>query len=244
MKKNNIVFIYAYPHEIHKAWAETISRNHYKFIPKIFPNFLMRNAIISQVLALIKTFAIPKADIYLAEDLVCVLPAILKGGKSKIIVINSSPSFLRASKSRGLKKLIFKWYISKIDGIISTSELMKDIAIKTSNAPNKIIYPPLKKSRLLNINSDLSSNNIGHGLSGLCKNKGTDIMIEVFLKLKKKNNLLLIGPIVEKMKEYESNKKRKNIIVTGWTDNPEEYLKKCSFFVNCARLEPFGLNIL
>jgi len=237
MKK--IIFIYAYPHTLHKAWADTITKKHYKFIPSWIPKSFMMNAILSQVSALLKTPFIPSADLYLAEDLVCILPAILRKKKNgKIIVINSSPSFLRALKSKGILKKIFNWYISKVDFVISTSEMMQKIAFQTTKVKNTIIYPPLLNEKFININADYKSGIIGHGLSGICKNKGSDIIIDAFLKLKNKNKLLLIGPMVEKIKLYE------NIENTGWVKRPENYLKKCSYFVNSARFEPFGLNIL
>ena len=231
-------FIYWFPHPMHKAWACTVTDKH---VP-IVPSFLLRLRSYSALLQIVSALTFwrcPKEDTYLLENIACVLPAWLRNPKAKRVVMNCDNFFELYSQSRGFKRLIYDWYISKVDAYISNSEMTEKLALKNSpKVPSKVVYPGIA-SKWFNIQRS-NNNSIAHGMSGHQKQKGSDKMLKAFKQIKK-GTLYLIGPAVGDMADY---KPTKNVILTGWTDKPEEYLKKCSIFINHSRFEPFGMNIV
>ncbi len=72
--------------------------------------------------------------------------------------------------------------------------------------------------------------------------KGTDILVEVFKKYKeihKDAKLIILGE--DKMKK--ELEKIPGVITPGFCD-PAPYLEEASIYINTARHEPFGLNII
>lgn len=234
------VFICWAPHPLHKKWASTITSEHYSFIPRPLINkFRASNPVIHQLLALFTAWRIPKADVYLLEGITCLLPAIMRKKKySKIIMLNADSFFDDLTNMKGIKRKIFMFYLKHIDGIISNSDYSKALAKRHVQIPQKVVYPGID-NKYFKINANIKSKNIAHGLSTLRKQKGTDLVIEAFKRMKNKDKLYLIGPV-----DDVTVPKQDNIIVTGWTEHPEEYLKKCGVYVNPARFESFGMNIV
>lgn len=232
-------FIWSYPHPLHKKWADSVATKSAPFLPKIFLNARSSTPLIGQSLSIIKSMMIPKSDVYLLEGMNCALPAIIRKRKNtKLILINSDTFFYDLEHAKGVKKKIYLWYLKRIDGIISTSEMMKKLVEKYTSAPNRVVYPGINPE-FFKADADYTSKNIAHGLSLLRKQKGTDLVIEAFNKMKDKDKLYLIGDIGDV--EIPHNK---NIIATGWVDSPNKYLSRCSIYVNPARFEPFGMNIV
>ncbi len=226
---------------MHKEWADSITKDQHPFIPAfLINNFRDASPFVHQILATFNAFTIPRSDIYLLEGITCILPAIIREKKnSKIIILNCDNFFEDVfPKSKGIKRKLYEWYIKHIDGVISNSEYVKDISEKYIDVPNFVVNPGINK-KFFKVNANYNSGNIAHGLSAIRKQKGSDLVIEAFEKIKKSNKLYLIGPKKDVIIPDDSK-----IILTGWTDHPEEYLKKCSIFVNPARTEPFGMNII
>jgi glycosyltransferase involved in cell wall biosynthesis len=236
----DIAFIYWGPHPMHKTWVDGITEQKYSFIPKITLNlFRAGNPLLHQFLAFIHSPIIPKSDVYLIENMACILPVILRKKKnSKIILMNCDNFFYDVfPKSKGIMRKIYFFYLKQINGIISNSKYIKKISQKYTSIPNFVVNPGIN-SKYFKIDSNRNSN-IAHGLSALRKQKGTDLVIKAFEKMNLNNQLYLIGP-----KGDVSIPKDKRIIFTGWTDRPEKYLINCGIYVNPARFDSFGMNMV
>jgi len=258
-----IVYIYYGDHYLFDSWAKGVGAKKYPFIPKwLFnfkrlrkndgslsyriSNFIRKRPIIMQFLSLLNSFIIPKADVYLLENMACVSSIYIKSTKkSKVILFNGDQFFKDYPKSSDFKKNISKKFFRKIDGVFSISFLYQDICKKYLKRPNKMVYPYFNKNMYSKYKADQSSKNICF-LGYLVKLKGLDHLINAFLKLDKKykDKLYLIGSPVDDFPALKDPKKNKNIIVTGWADNPPEYMKKCGIYVNPAHKESFGINVL
>jgi glycosyltransferase involved in cell wall biosynthesis len=232
MKPN---FIYWSPHPVHKIWADSIDAESTSFVPEKTLEFARKHPILHQLLSISKGFG-KKSDINLIEGMQCILPAIMRGGK--IVLINSDTFFIDLEQSKGLKRNLYLWYLKHVDAIISSSEMMKKLAEEYTDVVNYVVNPGINK-KFFNIKCDLNSQDIAHGMSAIRLQKGSDIVIKVHQK-RNKGFLYLIGPIADIEIPYDDKK----IIYTGWTDNPELYLLTCGYYINPARFEPFGMNIV
>jgi len=257
MEENKPTFVFWYPHPMHKMWSDSITDTHTSFLPEAWlETFRLSPSIIHQFLAALTFWRIPKANTYLIENMICMLPTYLRSPKSKRILMNCDNFFDTYKNTTGIKRKIYTWLMSKIDGYISNSELSRQTLSKYIDVPNKVVYPGIN-SKFFSINPDFNSNNIAHGMSGIKWQKGSDIMIEAYNKLQNpKGHLYLIGPMaldgfvkdnvtdIQSLKEIKTIDESQPIISTGFVDKPEQYLTKCEIFVNPARYEPFGMNIL
>lgn len=119
---------------------------------------------------------------------------------------------------------------------------MKKIAERYINVPNEVVYPYVNWERYSKIKADLNSKNIV-SIGNASYYRGTDILIDSFLKLNRSynNKLYIVGRKQIKLKELEDNPDK--IKVTGRTD-PIPYLSKCGLYINASRHDSFGINIL
>jgi glycosyltransferase involved in cell wall biosynthesis len=212
---------------------------------KIF-DFLRKKPALLQLASIIKSFFIPKSDIYILENAACLSSIIFKKkGNSKVILFYGDQFFLDYPSFKGLKKRFVDHLLGYVDGVITISKLYQNISKKYMKVPNYVVYPYCDTEKYLKYNADITSRNIAF-FGYLVKLKSIDLLIDAFLKLNKKyrNKLYLVGGVVDKMKEIEENRENPDVIITGWTDRPWEYLKKCGTYINPARKEAFGINIL
>lgn len=244
-----IVFIcQGFPHDVHKIWLESITHKFTSYIPdfickiKFILDFIYLNPFINQIVALIKSINIPKADIYVVEGFKTILPAILNKRKGvKIVLINSDTFFANYPEQNWLIKKIYSWYIQNVDYFICTSSIMKDMASKYSSVPCYIVHPFVDTKKFKDQKCNLDSSNICT-ISTARYAKGGDIMIEVFKKFQTKfsDAHLFVCDWGEYLGEL---RKIPNIITPGFCD-PLPYLSKSGLYINASRLEPFGVNIL
>ncbi|MBN1645246.1 glycosyltransferase [Candidatus Woesearchaeota archaeon] len=244
-----IVFIcQGSPHDIHKTWLENVTNNFTAYIPnficKIKPlrDFIYLNSVVNQFFALLKSINTPKADIYVVEGFKTILPAILNKRKgTKIILINSDTFFLNYPKQKGIIKKIYEWYIKKVDYFICTSSIMKEMASKYSKAPCYIVHPFVDTNKFKNKTGNLKSSNICT-ISTARHSKGADIMLDSFKKFNKKFPKSKL--FVCDWGEYARILKKENNVITPGLCDPVPYLNKSGLYLNAARLEPFGVNII
>ncbi len=236
-------FIYWDPHPVHKIWAKSVNSEFYSFVP-FNSKILKSNGILLHVSAFLKAlFTLPKADVYLMESPMMITAVYLRSlfSKRKIIAINSDPFLWILPKYNPIIRKPFEFLIKRINGYLSTSEMMDSFAAKTGK--KHVISDLFINQDYLNINVNLSSKNACFIGPHLNTNKGVDILVDVFSELpeQEKRNLYLIGNTTP---EVEKRIKNKNIHVTGRVSDPGEYLKRCGLYFNLARFEPAGINIL
>jgi len=234
-------FVYWGPHRLHIEWGRLVADQNVAIIPRFLPHrwrFIMP---ITQFFSLLSSLYTPTADTYFLEGFNCIIPAWMKKkGRSKIIMINSDTTFVVSKDWKGLKKWVFNKLLPSVDGMISTSTFIKDIADKTYKVPNYVVNPYVD-SKFFRIKS--GGNNIIQ-IGGLRDGKGTDLLLKTFDIVRKKlgNKLICAGPVLEK--QYAKVYQDKDVKVTGWTDEPEKYLKQSGYYVNLSRHDSFGVSVL
>lgn len=244
-----IVFIHQAPHRLHAAWLKSITDKIYPCVPDFIFNrkkiydFVYKHTLLNQALCLVQGLFIPNADIYVVEGLKTALPAILRKKKgTKIILINSDTFFYNYKQANFIIKYIYKKYLNFTDGMISTSFFMKKMAEQYSKVPNVVVYP-FADQKFSNIRANMDNKNIIF-TGRIIKDKGVPLLIRIVNDLDSKyiDKLYLVGNIDEKIDELKTKNNR--VVMTGWTDHVEEYLKKSSIYVNLANHESFGVGIL
>ncbi len=236
------VFLYWGPHKLHAEWGHLVCEKSVAIIPRWLPHSWRFVMPVTQFFSLIMALFTPRADTYFLEGFNCIIPAYLKKRKgTKIIMINSDTTTLLAPQWKGLKGWFYRRMMPAVDGMISTSPYVKELADKEHRVPNQIVYPYVDE-RFFSLKAGKNNNFIQIG--GLRDSKGTDILLEVFKELQPrlKNKLFLAGPVLEN--RYKDASQEAGVQVTGWTDQPEMYLKQAGIYVNLARHEPFGVSVL
>lgn len=244
-----IIFIHQAPHRLHAAWAKTITDKFYPCVPDFIFNkkkiydFVYKHTILNQLLCLLQSFFVPKADVYLIEGIKSALPAIINKKKySKIILINSDTFFYNYKMANSVMQFIYGKYLNYVDAMFSTSHFMKNMANKYSSVPNIVVYP-FVDSKYLKVNANIYSKNIVF-TGRLVKDKGLSEIIRAFVMTnsKYKDKLYLVGKVEENIKELKTPNNK--IVVPGWVDDVEKYLSDSSIFINLATHESFGVSIL
>ena len=198
---------------------------------------------LNQLFGLIYSFFIPTARTYILTSSGCMITVVLKKKifKSKVISLNSDTFFRDLAKAKWFRRRYQLWLIKHIDGMISTSYMMKRLASKFIDVPHEVVYPfcDIKKfSRIKPNYSNVNICSIGTGIA----TKGIDILYEAFEIYNTsfpKSKLYVCG-----YKDYISHlKKQNNTVLTGFAD-PVVYLAKSGFYINTSRHESFGVNII
>jgi len=226
-------------HRAHMPWFDSIPNlkiTSYKL--DILPDAISSGGILAQKSSFLKSTIMPQADIYIMESISCIPSVIFKKGKK--IIINTDTFFKDLENYSGIKKKYANWLLNKVDGIISTSPMMRELSRKYTDVPNEVIYPFVDVKKFLKIKPKYKKHTICS--INMSHSKGTDILVEVFKKyqeIHKDAKLIVLGEDSMK-KEIQ---KVPGVITPGFCD-PAPYLKEASIYMNTARHEPFGLNII
>ncbi|MBW2969197.1 glycosyltransferase [Candidatus Woesearchaeota archaeon] len=228
-------------HKVHKYWLESISsRKSIPFIPKKIVFLRDWGPAVNQVVSLICSPFVPRAKLYILTGMGCAPSIFFKNKKSKIILINSDTFFRNYPNYSLLAKKWASCLLKRVDGIISTSKMMQELAQKHVTCPCEVVYPFCDVARFINVKSNLNSPNIctiGMNLHA----KGTDILIkafEIYQKTYPDAKLYICGDHI-----YKKKIKNKDVIVLGICD-PAPVLSKCGVYINSSRHESFGVNII
>lgn len=240
-------FVYWDPHKVHRTWAEAVKATFTPFVP--FNFFLFKkNGALLHLSALLKGLFLPRADVYVLESpmmVTALLPRLLFF-RPKVIAINSDPFFFSARGYRGLTKKYFDWLLTKITGIISTSEIMANAAKTYKPLPRRVSHAVapifIDTQRFSKAAPDLKSENFCFIGPHLNAQKGVDRLIALFRKLNPQGKLYLIGTATHDIEDLASQDHR--VVITGRVPDPADYLNQCAYYLNLARLEPAGANIL
>jgi len=231
-----IVFLsFPHTHPVHLEWAKSVA-----------DEIILLKAFDSPILSTLSNFfvlpKIPKADVYLTENLLQATWLQITGRKrfynSKVITINADPFFYNPSKIR-------LQLVKYVDGIISCSYYIQNLAKKFTKVPNEVVYPFANTEKFLPLNPDLDSHNIIF-VSNLVPQrriweKGVDLLLQAFRLIKKRYpdaNLYLVG------KGTDQFAGKDGVYGLGFLNDFRDVLERCSIYVNSARIEPFGVNII
>lgn len=180
------------------------------------------------------------------------------GVKTKVIYNPHGWSFNMESDKKNIFIVLEKVMSRFCDKIICISDAEKESALK---------YKICKKSKLCVIyngidvdeykpekaNLPVSDDMFVVGMAGrICKQKAPDVFLKMAGEVKKKipnSCFVIVGDVIEgeeqERKDIEELAKKMdvNLIITGWVDNPLEYMNR--FDVGCllSRWEGFGLVI-
>ena len=233
--KNNVqcISFFRKAHPVHEVWMKSVSSR--KILPYVPDRFLSKNGIgikrfpaLAQIVSIVYGLFIPSAKEYIIEAPATAACLFLKRGR--VISINSDTFFYNMKNSSWLVKFYSKLLLKRISGFISTSEMMKNQATKIS----KVVYPFMENKELFKINPRFENNNVCN-VAGIRYTKGTDILIDVFKKYKKKHkDAQLFAPgweggdaktrWIEKIREAGG-------IAPGFVPAVSFY-KKCSVYIN------------
>ena len=250
-------------HKLFMAWGKSVAEEEYQFVdprlfnlwrvdyPKWHPvyivnEFIRKRAYLIQLLAAMTSFRIPKADVYLVESIVNLLPVLIRKPKhAKIIMINGDPTFYQLPDTTGLTKKVMLKYLSKVDGIISLSDHVYHLSKKFTNVPNKVNLPWFDVEKFTRYRADLNSKDICF-IGSPFNIKRPELVVEAFLRMNKKygSKLYIVGSFLDANPILKKHINHKDLTITGVQECPEDFLRKCGFYLNPARVEAFGLNIL
>jgi glycosyltransferase involved in cell wall biosynthesis len=239
-----VVYIYDLGHYVNNAFASTVAtaRSCSRFFG-ISPPPLLQIPV-----ALIMQFKVPAADIYFLEGGACLAVGVFKKmlTGAKIVLRNGDPLFYTLHSLPPWKREVLKFMIKRIDGILSDSELSREMARLYTNVPNEIAYPYVNVESFLHVEPNLRSFNLFY-LGVLNEFKGVDILLDAFEIVKKEFNnstLYLCGKFLGSRKLETKIRKAEGVYALGFHPAPQEIMAKCSVYLNVARVEPFGINVL
>lgn len=242
-KQIQCVAYYQEPHPLHKSWMKSLSS---KKILSSLPKEayfgtrygIRKMPLLSQLVSIFYGISFPSAKIYFIEGAAIASSLFLKRGK--VICINSDPFFYNLKKAPWFVRLYSKLLLKRIDGFISTSQMMHNQATK----PSEIVYPFIEKTELFKINPKFENNNICN-TAGVRYTKGTDIILEVYKKYKKikpESELYVLGK--DRNDKYWMNEVKKVGGKAPGRVNIFPYMNNSGIYLNTSRYEPFGINIL
>ena len=257
-----VVYVYT-GHKLFMAWGKGVANETCPFVdPRLFNlsrmnypkssliyilnEFVRKRSYMVQLLAGLTSFSIPKADVYVIESINNILPVLMRKPKhAKIILINGDPTFYQLPEMTGITKSVLLKYLKHVDGIISLSDHVCKLSKKFTDVPNRVNLPWFDVEKFTKMRADLSSNDICY-VGGTLEIKRTDLVAQVFEKMNKLHGskLYIVGSLVDRSPTLDRNLDNKDVKITGWIDDPENYLKKCGFYLNPARIEAFGLNVI
>ncbi|MBN2421492.1 glycosyltransferase [Candidatus Woesearchaeota archaeon] len=247
VSKNNVqgISFFIKPHPIHEAWMKSVSSR--KTLPYV-PKFLLwtkKFPIASQLISLVSgIFNAPFAGVFVVEGVGTVPFVFFRPGK--VVCINSDTFFYNLEHSSWLVRTYSKLLLKRIDGFISTSSMMQIQQAKYANKPSQVVYPFMEKQKLFKMHPKFENNNICN-IAGMRYTKGTDILVDVFKKYKqihKNAQLFSLGWEGGDIKTDWKNKvEEAGGIAPGFVPS-EEYYKESSIYINPARHEPFGVNVI
>lgn len=162
----------------------------------------------------------------------------------KLVLIVSDTKLFYLSQMNFVKRRLYYWALSYYDLFIPTSPYMKEFIPAPLREKSEIVAPYFDIKHYSFEKIDLENKNIIF-VGRVGKEKGIDLIIRTFKIVEKSfpNSKLYIigeGPLIKRLQDD----KDKNIIWTGWEDDPRKYLLKGTIYLNLARIEPAGVAIL
>ena len=239
-----VVYIYDLGHYVNNAFANTVAsaRSCSRFLG-ISPPPLLQIP-----MALVSQFRVPAADIYFLEGGACLAVGVFKKmlTGAKIVLRNGDPLFYTLRSLPPYKREVLKFMIRRVDGILSDSKLSKKMARLYTRVPNEVAYPYVNVGRFLPVKPNLRSFNLLY-LGVLNEFKGVDILVDAFELIKKEFNnstLYLCGKFLGSRKLETKIRRAEGVSALGFHPVPQEIMARCSVYLNVARVEPFGINVL
>ena len=257
-----VVYLYT-GHKLFMAWGKGVSDKAYPFVDPwlynlervdyskynplyIINEFVRKSPFMVQLFAALTSFRIPKADVYLIESINNLLPVLIRKPKhAKIILINGDPTFYNLPEMTGITKSVLLKYLKKVDGIISLSDHVCKLSKKFTDVPNKVNLPWFNVKKFTKYRADLNSKNICF-IGSTLNIKRSELVVKSFLEMNKKygSKLYIVGSLLDNNPTLQKNVNHKDFNITGVHDSPEIFLAKCGFYLNPARIEAFGVNVL
>jgi glycosyltransferase involved in cell wall biosynthesis len=205
--------------------------------------------LIRNLFSLLFSIGRPARKVFLLEGPGAIAAILLRRRKGcRILMIHADPTLFRLDEARGLKRIVSRYLLSKVDAFFSPAQLMMDTARR--HFPGKLhrifhLYvdtarwkplPPEKR------NGDF----LYIGRADRFKNQ--ELTLRVFRAVKAKHGLDIrmnvVGYIAEEYKPVLEPLMDESVTFTGWRKAPWEDLPAAGYYFNLALLEPSGTNIL
>jgi glycosyltransferase involved in cell wall biosynthesis len=232
MKK--ILFTHQGPHNVHGAFAKTVTKNWYRYGDK-YPEIIKK--------LIISVFDRSSYDIILVEGGLGLPHAVLKKIKhpnTKIILLNADTLLYDLPEMNILKRKTVQQLLSYVDGFITISPLNQRIASQYyAEKPIYSVYPYGSNNRF-EIDCDLDSKDLLFiGNNEMCKR--FDLLVDAVKILNDDGynfNLYLVGSCVTKIDDnYPWLHKE------GFQENLDKYFKDCSMYIHPADFDSCPVTV-
>lgn len=240
MKKAYAVFNNPHFHYLHKAWVESVGAEFIESL--VFPSrFFFAKTILKAFKNRNKYDCV---IIVGGSGLQLSVFTKLFNPKIKLIYLNIDPLFYEIESKSLLKRTYLKFLASRIDAVISNSELVDYFARKHINCKTTVVPPFFKDSSITAKGLEKDRlNNIAF-LGRLSREKNVDLIITAFNELREQNKKLHLyiigdGPFREKLE----NMAGEGVMFMGFIEKPFEILSKCGILLQPSRFESFGLSV-
>lgn len=236
----------------------------FPFFPRSFP-YLIQTFILMALLNKSRKFDII-ITWSLLEGFVSVLFKYISGTKVVICIRGDATEVLNLNKGNLIKKTIYtkllnfieKFSLNKADGIIFLSKDNKKRIMERSNLKNaskvKTIYNNVNTNRIKKLSKEqgiyFGFDKVVGYVGGIGKIKGLIYLLEAIYKVKSEIpniGLVIVGDGPDKQELISIINKlnlNKNVILTGFKDNPLKYMKGFDLMVLPSITEAFGYVLL
>lgn len=235
----NVSFLFDGPHHTHATWARSINA---AFVPNKIKHYPIQN--ISRFLqsrSVLKTIP-TETEVLLCEggsDILAGRSWKRRNPQGKLVLIVDDPKLYFYPTMGTLKKRLYRKAFEAVDLFIPTTPMMLNLIPKQYHHKSAIAELFVDYKRYHTTSKRTAKNIIFVGF--LTTDKGVDKIHRVFKRIESEfpdSKLYLVGD--GPMKKSSAG----NVVYTGWTDNPLEYLKQGSLYINLARIEPAGVAVL
>ncbi|MBU4534850.1 MAG: glycosyltransferase family 4 protein [Euryarchaeota archaeon] len=227
-----ILYIHQGSHPVHGAFASVITSDYAN----------AGNTYFQMLLRLFGAIRDNNYDIAFLEGGMCLPYAYIKkifNPRMKIILLNADNLFYILPHSPILKSKIMRFFVSKVDSIISISELNKKEASKYFNGKIYVVNS-FGINNHFEINADIQSNKLLF-IGNKRFDKRYDLLVDALKLLNKDHDfeLYLVGSSGDDVDvDYSWLHKE------GQKDDIKPYLEKCSLYIHPADYEAYGVSIL
>ena len=233
-------------HVIHQAWANAIESRIVRYLPRWMLLIARKSPLLQIICCAAYAPFLPSADVYFLDG-IAATPMLFFRKPKKVICINSDTFFRDIEKKPGFLKKFYLFPLRRVDGFISTSNMMVKLASKYFSVPNEVVYPFVDMSQFGSISAPKDTHNI-IAISGMDNSKASDIAVDAFEIVKKvfpDAKLLLVAEeeSVHKKRSYYKKLKSLNIEIKGYCDMSKLF-GSYSVLLNSSRHDSFGATII
>ena len=235
------LFLTHNPHEVHLEWAKAIDAK-VKIIPfdklvNLSKKYRFLNYLYPLISLAYSFFVKVEEDIILVEGGSSLYTAVflkMRRGNIKIVYLDCDIYFYNWGRKNFLVNKIKKYFVNKIDGVISVSEQNKKMLGRKIKKPSAVVNPYPKKIT----NKNKKRENTGLYIGRLDPDKNIKNMINYVLQCPYLDKFRIVGDGALKKYVEKISKKEKKIEYLGFDQNVEKHYNKNKILLHLAEYDP------